>query len=134
MATRSTIWLRTENEEYTYKGSYCHFDGGIKVNGKLLFENYNTKEKIEELISFGQMSSLGPTPNDCFFYARDGGENISTYKLLTNENDITSHKDIDRYFEEYNYVFENNTWYVYTINYKNGFELIKNELQTLLDI
>jgi hypothetical protein len=37
---------------------YCHWDGHIETNGKILFENYN-REKTEQLIALGNISSLG---------------------------------------------------------------------------
>jgi xylose isomerase len=57
MATRSNIAI--ENQDKTVSVIYCHHDGYIDGVGKLLQENYNTREKMEELIALGDISSLG---------------------------------------------------------------------------
>jgi hypothetical protein len=57
MATRSNIAI--ENQDRTVSSIYCHFDGYIDEVGKTLYENYNTREKMEQLIALGDISSLG---------------------------------------------------------------------------
>jgi len=56
MSTRSRIAI--ENQDGTVRSIYCHFDGYPGHNGKILFENYRTQEKVESLISLGALSSL----------------------------------------------------------------------------
>ena len=102
MATRSTIWLKDEN---SYKGVYCHWDGYLSNNGKILLENYNTLEKVKELISFGSMSSLNTTIEKCVFYNRDREEDFDDYEVYSLE-------EMEEFLEEYNYVFQDNKWYV----------------------
>ena len=102
MATRSTIWLKDEN---SYKGVYCHWDGYLSYNGKLLLENYNTLEKVKELISFGSMSSLNTTIEKCVFYNRDREEDFDDYEVYSLE-------EMEEFLEEYNYIFQDNIWYV----------------------
>ena len=72
----STIWLKDKN---SYKGVYCHWDGHLSNNGKLLLENYNTLEKVKELISLGFISSLNTTIENCVFYNRDRDEDFVNY-------------------------------------------------------
>lgn len=57
MATRSTIAI--ERADGSIVGVYCHWDGYLSYNGKILQENYNTPETVEELIAHGHISSLG---------------------------------------------------------------------------
>lgn len=57
MATRSNIGYIHGN---TINYIYCHWDGYTSHNGKILLENYNHPDKVKELISFGDMSSLRP--------------------------------------------------------------------------
>ena len=84
MSTRSRIGLMLEDG--TIKHSYCHFDGYPNGVGHTLVENYSEIEKVEELLSFGDMSFLSPkiTPegehsfgnpekNVTVFYGRDRG-------------------------------------------------------------
>ena len=57
MSTRSTIGILRNNK--IVEGIYCHSDGYLAYNGVLLGALYNTKEKVEQLISMGMISSLG---------------------------------------------------------------------------
>lgn len=56
MGTRSTISI--ENDDGTVTGVYCHWDGYISHNGRILLEHYNTDELAQELIAGGDISSL----------------------------------------------------------------------------
>lgn len=56
MATRSRIGIVNDNGTVT--SIYCHWDGYISNNGKILLEHYTDKEKVEKLISLGSISSL----------------------------------------------------------------------------
>ena len=113
MGTRSTIAVKDGNN---VTWVYCHWDGYLDHNGKLLFENYNSKEKALEIVSHGNMSSLGKTigekvdfnkvPPDhegCIFYCRDRGENLKIQKC-------SLVYEIEK--EQYNYVFDcgENRW------------------------
>lgn len=126
MATRSTIGYF---ENGTLTAVYCHWDGYLSNNGALLFQNYNSMEKVKELVSLGNISSLGPVigekhPFDSYgmsveekqkfadfttFYGRDRGETGQQSKEFS---------DFDSYFEHYNacgceyfYVFSQGEWF-----------------------
>lgn len=116
MATRSTIWLKDE-ETNSYKGIYCHFDGSIANNGKILVENYSDIDRVKELINLGSISSLQknilPKGDSHSFdnrekdvvvaYHRDRGEDLMIYEEKSLD-------DVYEKTEEYNYIFENNEW------------------------
>jgi len=83
MGTRSTIAI--QNEDGTVTGIYCHWDGYLSNNGRILEENYTTEESVRELIALGDLSSLGETvgtkhdfdaapDGECNAYGRDRGE------------------------------------------------------------
>ena len=57
MATRSTIAI--EHEDGTVEQVYCHFDGYLSHNGKILQEHYTDRSKVEQLVALGDMSILG---------------------------------------------------------------------------
>ena len=59
MATRSTIAL--EFADGTIGQVYCHWDGYLAHNGKILFENYSNPFVLRDLIDLGSLSSLRPT-------------------------------------------------------------------------
>jgi len=57
MGTRSTIAI--ENLSGTFEAIYCHFDGYLEHNGKILSDHYTDTAKVRALIALGDISSLG---------------------------------------------------------------------------
>jgi len=57
MGTRSTIAL--EYADGTVEQVYCHWDGYLDHNGKILFEHYSDPFLLRDLINMGGISSLG---------------------------------------------------------------------------
>ena len=57
MGTRSTIAL--EFADGTVEQVYCHWDGYLEHNGKILQEHYSDPFKLRDLIDMGDISSLG---------------------------------------------------------------------------
>jgi hypothetical protein len=57
MGTRSTIAL--EFADGTVEQVYCHWDGYLEHNGKILAEHYSDPFKLRDLIDMGGISSLG---------------------------------------------------------------------------
>jgi len=109
MATRSTIAIELPSGKI--KAVYCHWDGYLSYNGKILQEHYNDAKKVAKLISKGAISSLAPEigrkhafnisgKGVCTFYARDRGEDkvIDTFKNF----DAYRH-ELDG--QEYDYLF-----------------------------
>lgn len=110
MATRSRIGI--EHQDGTVTSIYCHWDGHVETNGKILFENYHLS-KTKQLIALGDISSLGievePTdPNHSFeqpqegvtvAYCRDRGEDFRQ----------STDKDVETFFsgdfEQFGYCF-----------------------------
>jgi hypothetical protein len=135
MATRSTIAL--EFADGTIGQVYCHWDGYLSNNGKLLDDHYTDPFKVRELIDLGSLSSLRPTIGTkhpfsmfeanmtqdqyanlyrdmCTFYGRDRGEG---------EYEANYFKDYEDFLmngqrEEYDYILRDSavnggaTWFV----------------------
>lgn len=124
MATRSTISI--ELDDGVIKQVYCHWDGYLANNGKLLLAHYTDPIVAEELITQGSISSLRETTgeqhdfNERFddtdarskwttFYGRDRGEEDSGYLMWTNFNDYRANHQ----YEEFEYILRNDgLWYV----------------------
>jgi hypothetical protein len=70
MATRSRIGILNE-DKMTVESIYCHWDGYLTNNGKLLNEHWKDLESVKELIRLGDLSCLGTTIQDSVFYGRD---------------------------------------------------------------
>jgi hypothetical protein len=56
MGTRSFITIK--HKDNTYSGVYCHWDGYVEHNGKILKEDYQARSKVVDLIDGGDMSCL----------------------------------------------------------------------------
>lgn len=52
MSTRSLIAIK--QTDGTVKSIYCHWDGYVSHNGRLLIEHYATPEAVEELLALGR--------------------------------------------------------------------------------
>ncbi len=93
MGTRSFIIVECADG---FRGSYCHWDGYLEHNGRILKESYTDFMKVCELINQGDMSSLGskinpdpatshsfakPQDDVCVFYGRDRGETGTEFKF-----------------------------------------------------
>lgn len=98
MSTRAKIAIR--RKDGSFQGIYCHFDGYLNYTGEILEKFYNTTEKVEKLISLGNLAELGFKPSDCFAYCRDGGEDL---KFWTNEEQFnyTYVEDLHRWMVLY---------------------------------
>ena len=57
MGTRSDIIVHRADDKWAR--IYCHWNGSIKHNGRILFEHYASQEKADALVALGDLSSLG---------------------------------------------------------------------------
>ena len=121
MGTRSTIAL--EYADGTVHQVYCHWDGYLEHNGKILQEYYSNPFILRDLIDLGDISSLRPTvgtkhafsrlevPMDgeaydklygdmTTFYGRDRGETgTGAKKFASYEDYLLNHQ-----YEEFEYI------------------------------
>ena len=121
MGTRSTIAL--EFADGTVQQVYCHWDGYLENNGKILQEHYSDPFKLRQLIDLGDMSSLGERigtqhafdkapEGECTFYLRDRKESGCEAKKF---KDFADYKANHQY-EEFEYILracgDKAVWYV----------------------
>jgi hypothetical protein len=121
MATRSTIAL--EYADGTVGQVYCHWDGYLDNNGKILLKHYQDPFKLRTLMDLGDLSSLrkdigvqhsfdkaGPEHEDsCTFYGRDRGESGIEAKSFKDFADYAENHQ----HEEYEYILrKDGLWYV----------------------
>jgi hypothetical protein len=124
MGTRSTIAL--EFADGTVQQVYCHWDGYLEYNGKMLQKHYSNPFILRDLIDLGDISSLKPTVGTkhafshfgtemkqeeydalygemTTFYGRDRGETgTDSKKFKSYEDYIANHQ-----YEEYEYILRN---------------------------
>lgn len=89
-------YICVEIKKGKYLGVYCHNNGEIYNTGELLLKNYNFRSKVEELLSYGDMSRLGDTIKSTIFYKRDKGESNTSAKEIK-LMDINSLKSLIRF-------------------------------------
>ena len=117
MSTNSRIGLRLEDGSIL--SVYHHWDGYPEWLGVTLKQQYNTREKIEELIDGGNMSScysdntwdidVKCDPRPLYYTERGESLDDNAPKLSKNEKEylVTT----DKCCGEFAYIFElNNTW------------------------
>lgn len=125
MATRSTISAKIGN---VVKSIYCHFDGYPDHNGKILFEHYNTQEKVKALLNLGDLSSLAPSvacpeghsfeykiPGYCVAYGRDRGE-VNTQAKETPW--VEGYEKTYPVEQEFGYYWNGKEWFVNNVSLK----------------
>ena len=130
MSTRSNIGYI--NNEGKIRAAYCHYDGYVAHNGRILLEHYTDAAKVKELVELGDMSFLAPKVNPTpgsghdfdnnedgvtVCYGRDRGENDVAPVTYDSVSKWVNRKDS---WEEYYYLFmpEISTWMVYAIHNK----------------
>ena len=136
MGTRSTISI--EFADGTIGQVYCHWDGYLSNNGKLLQQYYLDPFKVRELIDLGDLSSLdcevnipagqshsfqNPLKRITTFYGRDRGYDSVAARYYQNFEQYLS----EAQFEEYNYILRlvdgQAVWFV--SYYETGEKFIK---------
>ena len=117
MSTNSRIGIRLEDGSIL--SVYHHWDGYPEWLGVTLKQQYNTREKVEELIDGGNMSScysdntwdidVKCDPRPLYYTERGESLDDNAPKLSKNEKEylVTT----DKCCGEFAYIFElNNTW------------------------
>ena len=139
MATRSMIGIQTEDG---VRAVYCHFDGYPDGVGETLKQFYDTPQRVEDLLSFGHLSSLGPQlPSDKEKNMTDEEKGkifgwpegvTKPYHLWRGEELMIDwfslptyfDKDFDHMGEEYRYLFVDGQWVVFKV-YQGKLEIMK---------
>lgn len=119
MATRSAIGVMHGDK---CKAVYCHWDGYLDHNGRILLEHYDSS-KANHLVALGDMSSLRPNveipegkehsfdeplEDVTVFYGRDRKESGVEFQVCFSDQEM-----YDKYeWCEYFYVMKDGTWYV----------------------
>jgi hypothetical protein len=127
------------------KSIYCHWDGYLSHNGKILQEHYDSA-KANHLVALGDLSSLKATigekhafsqfelraeevagfklltENMCTFYGRDRGEKDTEFQVAHTFDEFL--EQCDNCAAEYYYINKDGVWYCGT-TYENTHPLSK---------
>lgn len=129
MATRSTIALEFPNGMVGQ--IYCHWNGYIMNNGRLLLGYYTTPVRVASLLELGNLSALGKTIGDedeefietvnkdddkfiCEFFGRDhyNKKNLKEHRVLGFDS-IEDYLEFSP-VEEFNYLMtKDGTWKIH---------------------
>jgi hypothetical protein len=138
MGTRSRIGVMHGNK---VKSIYCHWDGYLSHNGRILQDSYDSA-RANNLVALGDLSSLRPnigekhafSPFDidmsreeydsqygdmCLFYGRDRGEKDTEHKVDHTFAEFLER--VDGCGGEYYYIMENGQWYCGSMNERDAF-------------
>ena len=144
MSTRSLIAVVHGNN---YKTVYCHWDGYLSHNGRILQEHYDSP-KANNLVALGNVSSLQPNlgekhpfsqfdtdmpakefeekyGNMTTFYGRDRDDEGQEFVTHTSKESLIEH--FNDGWCEYAYIMKEDTWYVMYQGDSN-FYLLSEEL------
>ena len=121
MGTRSRIGVMHGDN---LKSVYCHWDGYLDHNGRILLNHYDSS-KANFLVALGDLSSLreeigekhdfadsGADNRQCTFYGRDRGEEGVGW--LVHENFENFMEQCEAQGVEYYYIMRDGVWYVGT--------------------
>ena len=130
MGTRSRIGVMHGDN---VKSIYCHWDGYLDFNGRILQEHYDSA-RANHLVALGDMSSLRAnigeehafsqfelpaeeveayktlTENWCTFYGRDRGEKGTEWQVATTFEEFLG--QCYNSGAEYYYIMKDGVWYV----------------------
>ena len=139
MGTRSRIGVMHGNK---VKSIYCHWDGYLSFNGRILQDSYDSA-KANQLVALGDLSSLRAeigekhafskfelpteeveafetlTENWCTFYGRDRGEKGTEFEVDHTFAEFLER--VDGCGAEYYYIMENGQWYCGSTNESDPF-------------
>jgi hypothetical protein len=114
----------------TVQQIYCHWDGYLEHNGKILFNHYVDPYKTRELIDMGGISSLcntiEETKQGAYHFWR--GEELRVEKFNDFQDYLAHHQ-----YEEYEYILrKDGHWYVQA--HDDAFVMLKSALADAQDL
>lgn len=156
MSTRCRIGILNKDKSVT--SIYCHCDGYLTGVGKMLVDNYQDVNKINELMELGNLSSLGKNPIQKPEKKQSDIKNINEWfeKMFASFDDPTRYDYCDSYKAwgrdeeewkplvesleetiedfrdsdcEYLYLFKNNKWYYYVGYESKKWDLVEPKVR-----
>ena len=128
MGTASMIGIY--NDDGSVTATYCHYDGYLSYNGKLLVQSYNTPEAAKTVANAGYLSGLtSDLDHDLKAAVHQNEKPIVYNSVKTFLQCGEKHAGAD-----YLYLFDGEAWF-YTDTYgprnKRSFEEVEINLETV---
>ena len=114
MATRSRIGI--ELSDGSILSVYHHWDGYPTWLGRILNTHYTTREKVEDLIDGGDMSSAW---TNCGWNNETRPQGPMYYSERGEDCPPRLDEDMEEFFsdgEEFSYIFRNGNWFAYDMH------------------
>ncbi len=105
MGTSSMI--ANYNEDGTVTATYCHYDGYLAYNGRLLFEAYNTPEKAKAVANAGYISGLKEDLQTSLDESVHSNQSPVTYNSV--EDFLANGREFA--CADYLYLFDGDAWF-----------------------
>ena len=112
MGTRSRIGIQLSDD--SIMSVYCHWDGYPAFNGRVLRDNYDTVEKVRELIDGGNISALHTNAG----WNNETLPEVGPLYYSSRGEDCPPRHDetMTEFFnngEEFGYIYQNGEWFCY---------------------
>lgn len=129
MGTRSVIGVMHGDK---CKSVYCHWDGYLDNNGRILLDHYDSA-KANHLVALGDLSCLRknveipedvahtfekPAEDITIFYGRDRGESGTEFKVTHSFGEFL--ELVDNCGAEFYYIMQDGVWYAGAMYDVNG--------------
>ena len=105
MSTNSSISIVNQDTQKIHT-IYCHWDGYLDWNGKILKEQFNSYKEAFGLIENGDLSSINED-GSVVSYHKDRQEDWVDVQPQISDNIAQAMKCFE---QEYNYLFKDNAW------------------------
>lgn len=103
MGTRSDIIVHLTDGKWAR--IYCHWDGYLDHNGRILFEHYTSQRQADELVRHGNLSQLQPrctkpaghtfdkpVKGFCVYYGRDRAVGMWCQEVAKTKAELLAHE------------------------------------------
>lgn len=113
------------NEDGTVTATYCHYDGYLSYNGKLLVQSFNTPERAKAVAEAGYLSGLIADLDESIEKSVHKQE-AETY---SSPAEFFSDATANYYGAEYLYLFDGEVWFYRSVYNMNGYEEVEMNLE-----
>ena len=104
MATISMIGM--VEADNSVSAIYCHWDGYLSHNGKLLDQHYDSDVKVAELLALGDLSTLGATTEQPSTELLGHGTAARRFESIAAYRD-----ELGQNGDEFRYLWDGDEWY-----------------------
>ena len=121
MSTRSAIIVKRK-DQYA-KGVYCHYDGYLNGIGRTLLRNFDTPDKVEELVCGGDIRCIESNGNVEYFPRNDLNRGVDLFIEMETWNEVAQNISHNNYIYYYYIGMDGKGDWYYALDDKKGTEM-----------